>query len=315
MHSVRWRCEGTSYVPITHPAKDVNTVNNTLSVHDICGEETENPFEDLKDSDYESGSGGGSQDDDQEYNSEDDCLDDDLVAQIAGCESERLFVTTREQLHDVEAGITAVEGHSKEPDDKELMDLQHEMGDRIKLEIEGLDLRKCTLSKARKTRLIQLLNSYKDVFSANKEPGLVTDVEFKIDTGDAKPVKSKARYLNPAKFKALRAILDKMINDGIIRPSNSPWSSAIVMVPKDGGAEWRLCIDYRKLNAVTRGDAYPLPKMSDLITCYKDAEVFSSLDLTAGYWQIPVAPEDVEKTAFICPLGLFEFVRMPFGAK
>ncbi len=180
--------------------------------------------------------------------------------------------------------------------------------------IEGLRLDTCVLKGKERARLIRLLNKFQDVFSKDRTPGLITLTEFRIDTGDAEPIKEKSRFLPLHKINALEKIILKMLQDGIIRPSSSPWAAPIVMVPK-GDGEWRLCIDYRRLNSVTRTDAYPLPRMNDLITCYADADLYSSLDLTAGFWQIPVTPEDIPKTAFTCPLGLFEFVRMPFGAK
>ena len=75
----------------------------------------------------------------------------------------------------------------------------------------------------------------------------------------------------------------------------------------------RLCVDYRKLNEVTKKDRYPLPIMEDLFDALAGAQVFSSLDLASGYWQVEVAEEDREKTAFVVPNGLYEFQTMPFG--
>ena len=176
------------------------------------------------------------------------------------------------------------------------------------LRIEGLDLSECCLQGEERTKLINLLNEYEDVFSKNKQPGLISDVKFHIDTGDHAPFQDKSRYLPPERYEALRKIIKKMLVEGIIRPSSSPWASAIVMVPKDG-TDWRLCIDFRRLNELTRSDAYPLPRMADLLSCYRDADVCSSLDLTAGYWQIPMAPEDISKTAFICPARTIRMVE------
>ena len=77
----------------------------------------------------------------------------------------------------------------------------------------------------------------------------------------------------------------------------------------------RFCVDYRKLNEITVNDSHPLPLISDLLDSVKDAQYFSLLDLRSGYWQIPVAPEDRAKTAFVTQNGLYEFTRMPFGLK
>jgi hypothetical protein len=112
----------------------------------------------------------------------------------------------------------------------------------------------------------------------------------------------------------MRLEIERMLEIGMIRPSQSEWASPVHMVRKDDGT-WRFCEDLREVNAVTKRDAYPLPRMDDLISCMASAKHFSSIDLTSGYWQIPVHPDDICKTAFICPFGLFEFVVTPFGAK
>ena len=94
----------------------------------------------------------------------------------------------------------------------------------------------------------------------------------------------------------------------------SPWSSPIVLVKKKNG-DLRFCVDYCKLNQITVNDSHPLPLISDLLDSVKDAKYFSLLNLRSGYWQIPVAPEDRTKTAFVTQNGLYEFTRMSFGLK
>ena len=105
-----------------------------------------------------------------------------------------------------------------------------------------------------------------------------------------------------------------MLDEQVIRHSVSLWSSSIVLVYKKSG-ELRFCVDYRKLNQITRNDALPLPRISDLLDSVKDAKYFSTLNLRSGYWQIPVEPEDCQRTAFATQSGLYEFTRMPFGLK
>src|SRR5207237_9011985 len=91
-----------------------------------------------------------------------------------------------------------------------------------------------------------------------------------------------------------------------------PWAAPVVMVPKkDGG--YRLCLDYRKINAVTKKDVYPLPRMEDALDRLGGAKYFSVLDMLFGYYQIEVEDRDKEKTSFITPDGLYEFNRMPMG--
>ena len=103
-----------------------------------------------------------------------------------------------------------------------------------------------------------------------------------------------------------------MLEQGVIQPSSSPWASPIVLVKKKDGP-FRFCVDYRKLSSVTKKDTHPLPRVDDLLDALAGSKYFSTLDLRAGYWQLSVAPEDREKTAFVTPDGLWEFIRLPFG--
>ena len=103
-----------------------------------------------------------------------------------------------------------------------------------------------------------------------------------------------------------------MEKDGIIRKSESPWSSPVVLVKKKNG-KLRFCVDYRKLNSITKKDTYPLPRIDEMLDNLGKAKWFTSLDLTSGYWQVQVKEEDKEKTAFITKYGLYEFNVMPFG--
>src|SRR2546429_10560 len=103
-----------------------------------------------------------------------------------------------------------------------------------------------------------------------------------------------------------------MLENGIIRPSKSPWASPVVIVGKKGGDK-RLCVDYRKLNKLTEEDRYPLPRIDDLLDSLGGATWFSTMDLASGFWQVQMAKEDIKKTAFITANGLYEFTVMPFG--
>jgi hypothetical protein len=104
----------------------------------------------------------------------------------------------------------------------------------------------------------------------------------------------------------------RMLNQGIIEPSRSPWASNIVLVIKKDGRP-RFCVDYRMLNDVTKKDAYPLPRVDECLDALAGAKWFGSMDLNAGFWQIGMAPEDKEKTAFWTSFGLYQFTVMPFG--
>ena len=105
-----------------------------------------------------------------------------------------------------------------------------------------------------------------------------------------------------------------MLEAKIIRPSKSPYSSLVVLVRKRDG-KLRFCVDYRTLNSKTIKDSHSLPRIDETLDALMGAKFFSSLDLKAGYWQVPVKEEDKPKTAFtVCPLGFYEFNSLPFGA-
>ena len=103
-----------------------------------------------------------------------------------------------------------------------------------------------------------------------------------------------------------------MMQKDVIQPSSSPWASPIVLVQKKDGST-RFCVDYRKLNAVTRKDAYPLPRIDDTLDTLHGSKWFSTLDLASGYWQVELHKDSRDRTAFCTPNGLFEFKVLPFG--
>ena len=105
-----------------------------------------------------------------------------------------------------------------------------------------------------------------------------------------------------------------MLEARVVEPATSEWASPVVLVPKKDGSP-RFCIDYRRLNAKTEADLYPLPRMDDCLDLLGDAGIFSTFDCNSGYWQISVATEDRDKTTFITHMGTFRHVRMPFGLR
>ena len=138
-------------------------------------------------------------------------------------------------------------------------------------------------------------------------------VEHHLPT-TGRPVTARFRRLDPEKHQAAKAVFEKMERQGVIRRSSSCWASPLHMVKKSDGS-WRPCGDYRQLNLITTPDKYPLPRMEDLSGSLLGCKIFSKLDLKQGYHQIPMAADDVKKTAVITPFGLFEFLRMPFGLR
>lgn len=153
----------------------------------------------------------------------------------------------------------------------------------------------------------------KDIFCSMKsEIGCTNLVELKIKT-NSDPIKQRYYPLSRVLQNEVNAELEEMLRKDIIEPSNSPWSSPIVMVRKSGGG-WRFCVDYRSLNRVTVKDSYPIPFVSATLDKLRDARFLSTLDIKSAYWQIPVSKESRPLTAFTVPnRGLFQFKRMPFG--
>ncbi len=125
------------------------------------------------------------------------------------------------------------------------------------------------------------------------------------------PFTACARRLSPEQLSVAEKTFKELESLGIVRRSNSPWSSPLHMVPKPNGS-WRPCGDYRRLNAATTPDKYPLPNLQDLSNFLHGSTIFSKIDLEKGYHQIPMQKSDIPKTAIITPFGLFEFLYMPF---
>lgn len=157
------------------------------------------------------------------------------------------------------------------------------------------------------------LVDHHDVFSVEEgERGETGIVQIEIDTEDSSPQKQPPKRMPFVVRNEVAKQLKQMQKSGVVQPSYSPWSSPVVMVKKRDGSS-RFCVDYRGLNAVTKADTFPLPRIDDLLDQLSKARYFSTLDLASGFWQIQVEPKSREKTAFVTPHGLFEFRVMPFG--
>ncbi|KAL7831312.1 hypothetical protein SRHO_G00308150 [Serrasalmus rhombeus] len=137
-------------------------------------------------------------------------------------------------------------------------------------------------------------------------------VEHRIRLRDDKPFRERSCRIAPADLDDLRRQVQGPLAAGIIKESRSPYASPIVLARKKSG-QLRMCVDYRTLNRQTIPDQYVVPRIDEVLDCLNGSKWFSVLDLCSGYYQIPMADEDKEKTAFICPLGFFQFERMPQG--
>ncbi|GFY22526.1 retrovirus-related Pol polyprotein from transposon 17.6 [Trichonephila clavipes] len=174
-------------------------------------------------------------------------------------------------------------------------------------------LENAELSPEQKSSAERLFQEFEDVFSRNSSDiGHTTVTQHRIDTADHPPIKQHPRRLPFAKQEEVGTLLREMQENDIIEPSSSPWASPIVLVRKKDGST-RFCVDYRKLNDVTKKDSYPLPRIDDTLDTLSSHKWFSTLDLKSGYWQVEIHPEDREKTAFTSGQGLWQFKVMPFG--
>ena len=166
--------------------------------------------------------------------------------------------------------------------------------------------------RSHQVNFLHVVNEFPEITASSfSAPAPKHRVRHFIKT-EGPPVHHKARRLDPAKLAAAKAEFKRMEVAGILRRSSSPWSSPLHLVPKPDGS-WRPCGDYRRLNTVTVPDRYPVPNIQDFTANLAGCKIFSKLDLIKGYYQVPMAPEDIEKTAVVTPFGLFEFLVMPFG--
>jgi hypothetical protein len=169
------------------------------------------------------------------------------------------------------------------------------------------------LPREQLSSLRKLVKQYADIFSRGPHDiGHTTLAEHSIDTGDATPIRQAPRRIPHHMLPQVNDEIRNMQNMGSIRPSKSPWSSPIVIVIKRDKT-MRLCIDYRKLNDVTKKHAFPLPRIEDMLDSLRGSTVFTTLDLISAYHAVPVEKDSIEKTAFCVPWGLYEYTVMPFG--
>ena len=163
------------------------------------------------------------------------------------------------------------------------------------------------LSLLQQQQLNELFREFSDVFSQGEDDlGNTPLLEHAIET-HGPPLRQPYRRQNPAVRREEMAQVQQMLSSNVIRPSNSPWASPVVMVRKKDGS-LRFCVDFRQLNAATVKDTHPLPRIDDLLDALHGAKWFSTLDLKSGYWQVPITEQDKAKTTFRTSSGqLFEF--------
>ena len=146
-----------------------------------------------------------------------------------------------------------------------------------------------------------------------EELGCTNKAVHRIDTGDSPPVRQRYRRIPLHKRPVVEAEVKRMLDQGVIEPAQSPWSSNIVLVWKPWSKKWRVCSDFRWINSLTKKDAYPLPRIDETLEMLEGAVCFVSLDLVHRYWQVPIHHDDKEKTAFYTHMGMYQFRVLPMG--
>ncbi|KAE9302984.1 hypothetical protein PR003_g22126, partial [Phytophthora rubi] len=163
-----------------------------------------------------------------------------------------------------------------------------------------VDFTDSKLGGEQRVLLADLLGSFRDMFvETSHKLGRTDLLQFSIDTGRQAPIKQRPYRVSQAKGYVMEAEVQQYLELNLIRPSTSPWASPVLMRRKpDGGI--RFCIDYRRLHAVTIKDCYPMPLIDDILDVLAGAKLFSTMDIASGYWNVPMAADSVEKTAFTC---------------
>ena len=155
-----------------------------------------------------------------------------------------------------------------------------------------------------------MLEEFADVMQ--DEPGRTSLMEHRIEAEGAHPVRQSPYRIPYSYRESVQAEMKEMEEKGVIEESMSEWASPMVIVRKKDGS-MRLCVDFRRLNEVTHMDAYPMPRVDEMFDRLGSARYLTTLDLSRGYWQVPVAEESRALTAFVTPFGLYQFRVMPFG--
>lgn len=170
------------------------------------------------------------------------------------------------------------------------------------------------------TRIERLISKYRQLFGPiNGNELASSNIQAEIRTTTEEPIYTKSYPYPVCMREEVEKQIMELLSEGVIRPSKSPYNSPIWVVPKkpkpNGEKQYRMVIDFKRLNSVTIPDTYPIPDITSTLASLGKAKYFTTIDLTSGFHQIAMKPKDIPKTAFSTANGKFEFLRLPFGLK
>jgi len=240
-----------------------------------------------------------------------------IPIQLANCGEEPVVIrkgTYLGQVHEAIQKPTTVEidlGQKAQHQPEDLPDGYSEE-DVTKL-IDTLKIRELDIGEEHIGNLIKLIRKYASVFArTSEEVGQVRLMKVGIDVQGHPPIRVKPYRVSPTERGIIKVEVEKMLSSGVIEPSTSAWASPVVLVPKPDGSV-RFAIDFRKLNEVTRKETYPMPNIQDYLDVLRGNEYFTIADGQQAYFGLPMDENSQPLTAFICHLGQYEFLKMPFG--
>lgn len=221
-------------------------------------------------------------------------------------ECDYTLLSTREDAGNQTSGGGGEVAEEKQPETtEEIIDKIGHLLSKMEVNIEAL-------REPTRFKLLKLLYDHRKTFS--DVPGLAKGIEFPIDTGDNPAPNLPPRPLPYRGREIVSKQVKEWLEQGVISPSTSSYAAPLVLVPKKDGTT-RVCVDYRALNSITITDKYKIPNAKEYFAAMQGCVVFSVLDMTSGYMQLPIKEKDRHKSAFLCPDGLFEFNRGSFGMK
>lgn len=173
-----------------------------------------------------------------------------------------------------------------------------------------------SLTPNQQQALNELLETNKSIFSTSQtDIGSISTEHHSISLTNNVPIHRSPYRSSQADRAQIEKQVESLLSQGFIRPSLSPYAAPVILAEKKGEGRTRMCIDYRKLNAITIPDYQPIPRIDDVLDSLGSSKYFTALDITSGYWHVPMKPEDIHKTAFVTPTGHYEWLVMPFGLK